>query len=66
MSLCLTKYHAMKTSCPYISTEVSFTPLPSYLQGKDNDTHWIGGWVGPRASLNTVANGKNPEKQKEI
>jgi hypothetical protein len=23
-------------------------------------THWIGGWVGPRADLNAVANRKNP------
>jgi hypothetical protein len=24
------------------------------------DTHWIGGWVGPRASLDTVAKKKFP------
>jgi hypothetical protein len=30
---------------------VSFTPWPLYLQGKSPGTHWIGGWVGPRAVL---------------
>jgi len=23
-------------------------------------THWIGGWVGPRTSLNTIVKRKNP------
>jgi len=23
-------------------------------------THWIGGWMGPRAGLEAVARGKNP------
>jgi len=33
---------------------VSFTPLPLYPA-----THWIGGWVGPRASLDAVGKEKN-------
>jgi hypothetical protein len=28
---------------------VSFTPRPRFMPG----THWTGGWVGPRAGLNT-------------
>jgi hypothetical protein len=32
-----------------------FTPLPIYIQGKSPpDTHWIGGWVEPRAGLGDV------------
>jgi hypothetical protein len=30
---------------------VSFTRLLLYPRGKSPGTHWIGGWVGPRASL---------------
>jgi hypothetical protein len=33
---------------------VSFTPLPLYLHGKKAVTHWIGGWVDPRAGLDDV------------
>jgi hypothetical protein len=29
-----------------------------YPQGKDTGTHWIGGWMGPRAGLDAVARGK--------
>jgi hypothetical protein len=53
LSLCLTKHHTMKTyrgnggewtaSCPG-----RFTP----------GTHWIGGWVDPRAGLDAVAKRK--------
>jgi hypothetical protein len=32
---------------------VSFTTRPLYPQGKSPGTRWIGGWVGPRAVLNT-------------
>jgi hypothetical protein len=32
----------------------SFTPRPLYLQGKSPDTHWVGGWVGPRTGLDDV------------
>jgi hypothetical protein len=34
---------------------VSFTPLSFYLWGKRPDTHWIGGWVGPRVGLQDIA-----------
>jgi hypothetical protein len=33
---------------------VSFTPQPLYPRGKAPGTHWIGGWVGPRAGLDDV------------
>jgi hypothetical protein len=33
---------------------VSFTAGPFYLLGKNPDTHWTGGLVGPRASLDEV------------
>jgi hypothetical protein len=29
-----------------------------YPQGRDPGTHWTGGWVGPRTSLDTEARGK--------
>jgi len=55
-SLCLTKYHAMKT---YRGTRWGewlalhpdrFTP----------STHWAGDWEGSRASLDAVAKKENP------
>jgi hypothetical protein len=30
---------------------VSFMPRPLYPRGKSPGTHWIGGWVDPRAGL---------------
>jgi hypothetical protein len=33
---------------------VSFTPQPLYPREKAPSTHWIGGWVGPRAGLDNV------------
>jgi hypothetical protein len=33
---------------------VSFTPLPLYPSERAPGTHWIGGWVGPRAGLDYV------------
>jgi hypothetical protein len=33
---------------------VSFTPRPLYPRESVPDTHWIGGWVGPRAGLDDV------------
>jgi hypothetical protein len=33
---------------------VSFTPRPLYPWNRAPGTHWIGGWVGPRASLDDV------------
>jgi hypothetical protein len=33
---------------------VSFTPLPLYPRGKSPGTHWIGGWVDPRADMDDM------------
>jgi hypothetical protein len=38
----------------------SFTPPPLYRRKRAYGTHWIGGWVNPRADLDDV------EKRKEI
>jgi hypothetical protein len=35
-------------------------PAALYPRGKDPGTHCTGGWVGPRAGLDTEAGGKNP------
>jgi hypothetical protein len=37
---------------------VSFTLRPLYPRGKNSGTHWIGGWVCPRAGLDDVAKRK--------
>jgi hypothetical protein len=37
---------------------VCFTPQPFYPQGNIPGTHWIGGWVGPRAGLDDVGKRK--------
>jgi len=79
ISLCLTKYHALKTSCAYyedvrgsgvialcilnLDTRwrwmVTFTSLPLYPWGRAPSTHWIWGWVGPRPSVDVVADKKS-------
>jgi hypothetical protein len=33
---------------------VSFTPRPLYPRERAPGTHWIGGWVGPRAGLDDM------------
>jgi hypothetical protein len=33
---------------------VSYTPRPLYPRERTPDTHWIGGWVDPRAGLDDV------------
>jgi hypothetical protein len=33
---------------------ISFTPRPLYTRERDRGTHWIGGWVGPRAGLDAA------------
>jgi hypothetical protein len=33
-------------------------PAAIYLWGKTPGTHWTGGWVGPRAGLDTEVRGK--------
>jgi hypothetical protein len=44
---------------------VSFTPRPLYLRERAPDTHWIGGWVGPRAGLDMVSKRKIPSPRRE-
>jgi len=67
--LCLTKHSAMKT---YLVLNlvlhhedirgwrwvVSFMSQLLYSRRKSPDTHWIGGWVSPKASLYVVMKGK--------
>jgi len=38
---------------------VSFMSRPLYQGVRVPGTHWIGGWVGPRAGLNAVVRGEN-------
>jgi hypothetical protein len=38
----------------------SFTPRPIYPTERPLGTHWVGGWVGPIASLNAVEKRKIP------
>jgi hypothetical protein len=57
LSLCLTKYHATKT-CEVV--EVYFHKLgggewsASSFGPFTPDTHWMRGWMGPRAGMDTV------------
>jgi hypothetical protein len=44
---------------------VSFTSRPLYPEGKAPDTHWIGGWVGPRAVLDAVVKRKIPSSRRK-
>jgi hypothetical protein len=44
---------------------VRFTPLPLYPRGRAPGTHWIGGWVGPRAVLEAVVKRKIPSFRRE-
>jgi hypothetical protein len=39
---------------------VSFTPRPLYPRERAPSTHWIGGWVGPRAGLDAEVKRKIP------
>jgi hypothetical protein len=72
LSLCLTKHHAMNTYwesggiAPRILNlgtrykwVVSFTPLSLYSGARSLGSHWIGGWVSSRFSLNAVAKTEN-------
>jgi hypothetical protein len=77
LSLCLTKYHAMKTYfgsggiAPriHLGTRwrfvVRFTPRLLYPQEKSPVTHWIGGWVGLRAVLDAVVKRQIPSPCRE-
>jgi hypothetical protein len=44
---------------------VSFTPRPSHPRERAPGTHWIGGWVGPRAVLDRVVKRKIPSPHRE-
>jgi len=39
---------------------VGFMPWPLYPGVGDPNTHWTGGWVGPRASPDVVVKRKTP------
>jgi hypothetical protein len=60
---CLIKHHAMMMYWERGGTRwrwvVSFTTWPLYPQGKNPNIHWIGGWIGSRARLDTVPKRKN-------
>jgi hypothetical protein len=38
---------------------------PAALPPGEEGTHWIGGWVGPRAVLDAVVKRKNPSPPRE-
>jgi hypothetical protein len=40
-------------------------PAASPPKERAPDTHWIGGWVGPRAVLDAVLKGKIPSPRQE-
>jgi hypothetical protein len=56
-SLCLTKHHAMKAywGSGGIAPCILYPP-----RERAPGTHWIGGWLGPRAVLDVVVKGKIP------
>jgi hypothetical protein len=63
LSLYLTKHHDMKryrVSGGIASHPGHFTPREKAL-----GTHWIGGWVGPRAVLDAVVRRKIPSPHQE-
>jgi hypothetical protein len=68
--LCLIKHYNMQKNggtAPSILTSalnglVSFTPWPIYPTGeRASCTHCIGGWVGPRVSLDAVETQYSPK-----
>jgi hypothetical protein len=78
LSLCLIKHHSIKT---YGGVEVYLHAfLISALDGgewsashpgrytnreRSPDTHWIGGWVGPRAGLDAVTKRNIPSPRRD-
>jgi hypothetical protein len=44
---------------------VSFTPWPLYPRERAPSTHWIGGWVGPRAVPDAVVKRKIPSPRRK-
>jgi hypothetical protein len=43
---------------------VSFTTRPLYPGERAPDTHWIGGWMGPRTGLDAVGGEINDNSNK--
>jgi hypothetical protein len=66
LSLHLTKHHAMKTYGAPDGGELSAS-RPGRFTSRERapDTHWIGGWVGPRAVLDAVVKRKIPTPRRE-
>jgi len=46
-------------SCTRWVWVVNFTPQSLYTPRKNTDSHWIGGWVGPRDSLKVLKKRKH-------
>jgi hypothetical protein len=78
VSLCWTEHHAMQTYWGIgdklqaffdLGTRwgwvVSFTPRLFYPRERAPGTHWIGGWVGPRAGPDMVLKWKTPSPCRE-
>jgi hypothetical protein len=74
--LCLTKHHAMKAYWGSVGIAPRILDLgtrwrsasrPGRFTPKERTpgTHWIGGWVGPRAFLDTVVKRKIPSPRRE-
>jgi hypothetical protein len=49
-----------------MASVVSFTPRPLYPRERAPGTHWIGGWVVPRAGLEVVAKKRIPSPRREL
>jgi len=54
------QFHVILTSALDGSEGISFASWLLYSQGKRHSTHWTGGQMGSRASLNVVVKRKNP------
>jgi hypothetical protein len=78
MSLRLTKHHAMKMywgnggTAPRIFTSAldggewsASCPGRFILRKRSHGTNWIGGWVGPRACVDTVSKRKIPSPHRD-
>jgi hypothetical protein len=52
--------HAFFNLCTRWRRVASFMPRPLYTQRKSPVTHWIGGWVVPRAGLDAAVKRKIP------
>jgi hypothetical protein len=48
-----------------VSSQLQVPAALPHLQAKSPGTHWIGGWVGPRAVLDAVVKRKIPSPPQE-